>query len=248
MYKTLVTLYRWVVAMTLLTIAGLIAAVILILSFGALRGIVARHIIAPSSVVIMRTMGFKGVFPDRSAYPKEQVFYTFNHNAYLDVFLLTGLALPNTRFLLSEKTWFYLPVTLAAWVIGTFYIPTKNFPKRRARFFERTTQKLHRNKYSFAGSSEGVHEHFHGIAPFNQGVYRMAMEAGLPVVCLYIHIPEENNMFTNTYAKNGTLEVEVMATVPTEGWTEDNLEERIAYVRSLYVNRFNELNPNHHQV
>ncbi|WP_223548465.1 1-acyl-sn-glycerol-3-phosphate acyltransferase [Aestuariivivens sp. NBU2969] len=177
-------------------------------------------------------------------FPKYQVLYTFNHNAEQDIFLLTALGLQNTRFLLSEKTWIYIPLVISALATGTFYIPQKKHPKRRLRFFKKTTKFLKETNYSIAASSEGVHNHFHGIAPFNRGIYRMAIECNIPIVPLFINVPEESNMTDSKYAKNGTLGIELMEEISTKHWDLNNLDKHVNDVRNVFVERFNELNPN----
>ncbi|MCK0179700.1 1-acyl-sn-glycerol-3-phosphate acyltransferase [Flavobacteriaceae bacterium S0862] len=169
--------------------------------------------------------------------------YTFNHNAEQDIFLLTALGLANTRFVLSEKTWIYIPIVVSALAIGTRYIAQKKHPKRRARFFKNTTEFLKTTNYSIAASSEGVHNHFHGIASFNTGIYKMALEAKLPIVPIYIHVPEESNMNYSKYAKNGTIGIELLEEISTKDWNYNNLEKHINDVRNVFVKRFNELNP-----
>jgi len=188
-------------------------------------------------------MGFKSFYPSLNEFPKHQVLYTFNHNAEQDIFLLTALGLVNTRFVLSEKTWVYIPIVLSALSIGTRYIPQKKHTKRRASFFKKTTHFLIKTTYSIAASSEGVHKQFHGIAPFNTGVYKMALEAKLPIVPLFIHIPQGCMMSYSTYAKNGTLGIELLEEIPTSDWDIDNIEKHINDVRNVFVKRFNELNP-----
>lgn len=189
-------------------------------------------------------MGFRGYYPSLDKFPKHQVLYTFNHNAEQDIFLLTALGLQNTRFLLSEKTWIYIPLVVSALATGTFYIPQKKHPKRRLRFFKKTTKFLKETNYSIAASSEGVHDMFHGIAPFNRGIYEMALEANLPIVPIYIHVPEGCNMNYWEFAKRGVLSIEKLDEIPTIDWDIDNLEAHINDVRNVFVKRFNALNPN----
>ncbi len=225
-------------------ITGSISLFLVIVSFGLLRGFCITYIIRYSSRFILTVMGFKSFYPSLSEFPKHQVLYTFNHNAEQDILLLTALGLKNTRFVLSEKTWIYIPILVSAISIGTRYIPQKKHAKRRKRFFKNTTQFLIKSKYSIAASSEGVHDHFHGIAPFNSGIYKMALEANLPIVPLYIHVPEESNMTGFKYAKNGTLCIELLDEISTKDWNMDNLDKHINDVRTVFVNRFNALNPN----
>jgi putative phosphoserine phosphatase/1-acylglycerol-3-phosphate O-acyltransferase len=189
-------------------------------------------------------MGFEGVFPDRKEFPNRQVLYTFNHNSYLDIFLITSVGLSNIRYLLSEKTLVYVPLVISAKAIGTKYVPHQKHAERRLNFFTRITGFLKRKKVSMVGSAEGVHAFQHGIARFNRGVFHMALEAKIPVVALYIHIPKENNVFKNNDAKGGKLKLEIIGEVETNNWCVENLDSHIQEVRAMYVDRFNALNPN----
>ena len=76
----------------------------------------------------------------------------------------------------------------------------------------------------------------HGIAPFNRGIYRMALEANLPIVPLFINVPNEGN--------NRTLGIELLEEISTKDWDIPNLDKHINDVRNVFVKRFNELNPN----
>jgi 1-acyl-sn-glycerol-3-phosphate acyltransferase len=242
--KNLITIYRWVAALTIILITGGIALIFVLISFGKLRNRCVRYIIKPSSRFVLLVMGFRGCYPPLDKFPKHQVLYTFNHNNKQDIFLLTAIGLQNARFLLSEKTWIYIPLVISALATGTLYIPQKKHPKRRLRFFKKTTKFIKETNYSIFASSEGVHDHFHGIAPFNRGIYHMAIEANLPIVPLFIHVPEESNMSDSKYAKNGTLRLELLEEISTKDWNLDNLDTHINDVRDLFVKRFNELNPN----
>jgi len=226
-----------------MTVTGLVSLVLVLSSLGFLRNFCVQYIIKYSSRFILRIMGFTGVFPALNEFSKDQVLYTFNHNSYLDIFLLTGLGVPNLRFVLSEKVWVYIPLIISAMAIGTRFIPQKKSPKRRRNFFKYTTRFLKETKYSIAASAEGVHEHFHGIAPFNQGIFLMALEARLNIVPLYIHIPRENNMFKTEYAKGGVVEIELMNPILTDNWSLENIDAHIDEVRTIFTQRFNALNP-----
>lgn len=245
MFMSILTqIYRWTMALLIMTITGSISLLLVLISFGYLRNFCSQYIIKYSSRIILRLIGFKGIFPDPEALPKHPVLYTFNHNSYLDVFLLTGMGLRNNRMILSENTIKYIPLVISAKAVGTFYIPDKDKHARRLKFFKRVTRFLKRSKCSIMGSSEGVHDYFHGIAPFNRGVYHMAMEANLPIVALYIHIPKENNpMRGGTEASGGTIRIDYLKEFETKHWKLENLEKHIQEVRSVFIEQFNKLNP-----
>ncbi|WP_242206500.1 lysophospholipid acyltransferase family protein [Aestuariivivens insulae] len=234
--ETFITIYRWTTALSITFITGSIALIFVVISFGKLRNLCVTFIIKPSSRSILWVNGFRGYYPPLDKFPKHQVLYTFNHNAEQDLFLLTALGLQNTKFLLSEKTWIYIPLVISALATGTFYIPQKKHARRRLKFFKKTTKFLQKTNYSIAASSEGVHEHFHGIAPFNRGIYRMALEANLPIVPLFINVPKESD--------NRTFGIELLDEISTKDWQVYNLDKHIEHVRTIFVNRFNELNPN----
>jgi putative phosphoserine phosphatase/1-acylglycerol-3-phosphate O-acyltransferase len=93
-------------------------------------------------------------------------------------------------------------------------------------------------------SSEGVHNHFHGIAPFNKGVYHMAIEARLPVVALFIEIPKESNITRGkNNASGGELKIDFLKEFNTHDWTLETINEHIEEVRNSFVERFNQLYP-----
>jgi 1-acyl-sn-glycerol-3-phosphate acyltransferase len=189
--KTLILIYRWFAALSIVFLSGSLGLFLVLISFGALRNFLSQYYFNHVSLFILRIMGFSANFPGQKHFPKGPVYYIFNHNSNLDVFLLTGLGLKNVRYLLSEKTLKYFPLVFSAKALGSFYIPQQHHTKRRLKFLIRITKFLKRKRHlSMFGSAEGVHKHRHSIAAFNKGVFHMAIEAKLNIVPLYIHIPK----------------------------------------------------------
>lgn len=243
--KTVIFIYRWIAALLTMLVTGSIGLVLVIISFGTLRNFLNRHYLNYVSRFILLIIGCNYRIPPVEDFPKHPVFYTFNHNSYLDIFLLTGIGLTNIRYLLSEKTLKYVPLILSAKAVGTHYVPQQMYPKRRLRFFIRATEFLQRNRHlSMAGAAEGVHDHRNALASFNRGIFHMAMEAKRNIVPLFLHIPKESNPDDFKDAKGSTLAVEILPEIDTSNWTLDNLESHIDDVRQIFVKRFNELNPN----
>lgn len=227
---------------TTMTITGSIALLLRILSFGYLTDFNRRYFIPWSSRCTLTLAGMRLVLPEKRALPEGNYFITFNHNSYLDIFALTALGYTHTHFLLSEKTLKIFPLTLSALSIGILYIPEKKHKVRRLRFFERLEQKINTEKVSIAGSSEGVHDHHHGIDKFNRGVYHMATVCRLNIIPLFINVPKESNPF-NKYKsfKRGTLQVEILGIIDTKHWRLEDLDANKEMVREIYVKKFNEV-------
>jgi putative phosphoserine phosphatase/1-acylglycerol-3-phosphate O-acyltransferase len=172
--------------------------------------------------------------------PEHPHFYTFNHNSYLDAFILMCLGLTNTRFLLSENMLRFVPVTLTALSIGVLYIPTKKNKQRRLNFFIKLAERIKREKVSIAGSSEGAIGAFNTISEFNRGVYHMALECKMPVVAIFIYTPVELNPYNDFRPiKSGTVRMELIDIIPTAEWKLENLDAHIEEVRKMYIDKFN---------
>lgn len=242
MYHSLVRIYRWFIALTTMLIVGTICLVLVLVSFGYLRNFCVKYLFKYFSRFLLKMVGYSYELPDVKRFPKHQVLYIINHNSYLDTFLLTSLGLPNTRFILSESTFKYVPMVIAAKAFGTFYIPQKKHADRRLRFFKRITSILKKTNYSIIASAEGVHDHSHGIMAFNKGIFHMALEAKIPLVPLYIHIPAEINPFDGKYSKSGKIHLEILEEIDNSGWKLEKIGQEIAQVRKVYVDRFNALN------
>lgn len=242
MYKTLVVVYRWVISLSTMLIVGSVCLLVVIFSFGFLRNFCNRYIFSYASRFLLRIVGYSYVLPPIKSFPKRQVLYTINHNSYLDTFILTAVGLPNVRFLLSEKTIKYIPMVIAAKAFGTWYIPQQFHIKRRLNFFIRKTAVLKKTNYSVIASAEGVHNHKHTIAPFNKGIFHMAMEAKMPIVPLFIYVPEEANPYSGQYSKTGTIKLIILDEIDNSKWQLETIREEIDKVRNVYVAKFNELN------
>jgi len=242
--STLILIYRWIIALISIFITGFIGLSIVLISFGYARNFLAQHYFNHVSLFILRLMGFRAIIPSLEEFPNKPVFYTFNHNSNLDILLLTALGLPNARYLISEKTLKYLPIIFSVKGVGGHYIPQQHHAKRRLDFFKRTALFLKRKAdISMFGSAEGVHPHRHAIAPFNRGIFHLAMKAKRNIVLLYIHMPPEVVTDKLKDAKGGKLQLEILKEVDTSSWQFDELDKNIADIRAVYVNRFNRLNP-----
>lgn len=243
MQTTLINIYRIFIAFFLMTISGTIAAVLRIVSFGLLTDVNRKYIIPPSCKLTMALAGI--TLDNRLVLPEltKPHFITFNHNSRLDGFILISLGLTNTRYLLSEKMLWYVPLTITSFSIGVLYIPQKKHKERRLKFFKRLELRLKKEKVNLGGSSEGVHGLFNTIAEFNRGVYHTALVCNMPIVAIYIHTPVESNPFNDFRPiKKGTVRIELLDIIPTNDWTLENLDAHINDVRKLYVAKFNSYN------
>ena len=231
--KYVFNVLKVVMAFVFIFVFGSAAAILRLISFGALTNFNRVYFIPLFCRISLFCLGIKLDNRIRLQLPDRPHFITFNHNSYLDGFVLMGLGLPNTRILMSEKILIFLPVWLISFSIGLLYIPMKTNRTRRLRFFLKLEKRIKEENIHIMGSSEGVHVY--------RGVYHMALVSNMPVVALFIYTPIESNPYSNFRPfKRGTVIAEVLDIIPTDQWTMHHLDVHIADVRKKYVDRFNE--------
>jgi putative phosphoserine phosphatase/1-acylglycerol-3-phosphate O-acyltransferase len=239
--KKAINVLKVVIAFVLIILFGTVGSVLRIVSFGLLTNFNRAVLIPTFCKLTLAAMGIR--IDNRVQLPKVDTphFFTFNHNSYLDGFVLMSLGLKNMRILMSEKMLIFLPVALISFSIGLLYIPQKKNKERRMKCFYNVERRINEERVSIMGSSEGVHRYGERIAQFNRGVYHMALNCKIPVVPLFIYTPIESNPYANFRPfKSGTLVIETLGIIPTKDWKLENLDNHIDDVRKLYVKRFNE--------
>jgi putative phosphoserine phosphatase/1-acylglycerol-3-phosphate O-acyltransferase len=239
--KKAINVFKVVIAFVLIILFGTVGSVLRIVSFGLLTNFNRAVLIPTFCKLTLAAMGIR--IDNRVQLPKLDTphFFTFNHNSYLDGFVLMSLGLKNMRILMSEKMLIFLPVALISFSIGLLYIPQKKNKERRMKCFYNVERRINEECVSIMGSSEGVHRYGERIAQFNRGVYHMALNCKIPVVPLFIYTPIESNPYANFRPfKSGTLVIETLGIIPTKDWKLENLDNHIDDVRKLYVKRFNE--------
>ncbi len=241
--ERLLNIIRFTVAFGVLTVGGIFAFSIWLLSFGLLVDFNRRVIVPIYCKIILWVLRIKIVNNLNFKEFGTPTFITFNHNSFLDGMVLMSLGFTRTNFLLSEKMYWYLPLFFTTWATGVWYIPTKSNRERRLAYFKTIEQRILRRRVSVAGSSEGARPHFHGIAEFNRGVYHMACNCGMPIVALFIHTPEESNPYSRFRPfKRGTVSVSFMGKIDTKDWEIEKLDHHVAQMQHMYVQEFNKQN------
>ncbi|MEH3129606.1 MAG: HAD-IB family hydrolase [Mycolicibacterium neoaurum] len=73
------------------------------------------------------------------------------------------------------------------------------------------------------------------VGPFKKGPFRIAMAAGIPIVPIVIRNAEVIAARDSSTFNSGKVDVAVFPPIPVDDWNQDNLTERIAEVRQLYL-------------
>ena len=92
-----------------------------------------------------------------------------------------------------------------------------------------------RNGISVIFAPEGTRSVTPTVGRFKKGAFRMAMEAGVPVVPMVLRNTGELMWRDSRVARSGTVEVVVHPPIHVAEWSLDELDKRVAAVRDLYV-------------
>jgi putative phosphoserine phosphatase/1-acylglycerol-3-phosphate O-acyltransferase len=96
-------------------------------------------------------------------------------------------------------------------------------------------EELARKGLSILIAPEGTRLDTTEVGEFKKGPFRIAMATGIPIVPIVIRnaevIAERNSSTFNP----GSVDVAVFPPIPVDDWTTENLNERIAEVRQLYL-------------
>ncbi|BBX53181.1 HAD-IB family hydrolase [Mycolicibacterium poriferae] len=99
----------------------------------------------------------------------------------------------------------------------------------------RKVEDLARKGLSILIAPEGTRLDTTEVGPFKKGPFRIAMSAGIPIVPIVIRNAEVIAARDSSTFNPGTVDVVVYPPIPVDDWTHDNLNERIAEVRQLYL-------------
>jgi len=96
-------------------------------------------------------------------------------------------------------------------------------------------EELARKGLSILIAPEGTRLDTTEVGPFKKGPFRIAMSAGIPIVPIVIRNAEVIAARDSSTFNPGTVDVVVYPPIPIDDWTHDNLTDRIAEVRQLYL-------------
>ena len=96
-------------------------------------------------------------------------------------------------------------------------------------------EELARKGLSILIAPEGTRLDTTEVGAFKKGPFRIAMSAGIPIVPIVIRNAEVIAARDSSTFNSGTVDVVVYPPIPVDDWTHENLTERIAEVRQLYL-------------
>lgn len=177
--------------------------------------------------VRLHVVGEENIWAERPA------VFLFNHQSQLDVFVLAALLRKDFTGVAKkslEKDPFFGPI---GYLADVAYIDRSNTAAAR-KGLEPAVEAL-RNGKSIAIAPEGTRSPTPRLLPFKKGPFHMAVQAGVPVVPIVMRNCGEIMASHSMIIHPGTVDVAVLPPVPTDDWTKDNFDAKVAEVRQMYL-------------
>ncbi len=175
----------------------------------------------------LRVVGEENIWAARPA------VFLFNHQSQLDVFVLGSLLRKDFTGVAKkslERDPFFGPV---GYLADVAYVDRADSAKAREGL-EPAVDAL-RNGRSIAIAPEGTRSPTPRLLPFKKGPFHMAMQAGVPIVPIVMRNCGQIMAAHSMVIHPGTVDVAVLAPIPTEDWTRENLNEHVESVRQQYL-------------
>lgn len=151
-----------------------------------------------------------------------------NHQSNMDLFTF-GQVVPPRGVSVGKKSLRYIPLFgQLYWLSGNVMIDRSN-PRRARESMEATRHAMKEKQMKIWVFPEGTRNKGKNLLPFKQGAFRMAIDAGVPVVPVCV------NSYLQTLSLNkwhgGHIQIQVLDPVDTKGKTMRDLDTLVEEVR-----------------
>ncbi|MGY1714096.1 HAD-IB family hydrolase [Geodermatophilus sp. SYSU D01106] len=159
--------------------------------------------------------------------------FLFNHQSQLDVLVLAKM-LRGGFTAVAKKELANTPGFGLAFRLADVAFVDRADSGQARKALEPAVQRL-RDGISLVIAPEGTRSVTPTLGPFKKGAFHVAMQAGVPIVPIVLRNTGELMWRGATTVSPGVVQVRVLPPIPTEGWTAEEIGDRVAEVHDLYV-------------
>ena len=167
-----------------------------------------------------------------NAWAARPAVFMFNHQSSLDMLVIGSVIRRDVTGVAKKEAARdprFIPVGA---LLDVAYIDRADSTKARAAL-RPAVEKL-QSGISIAIAPEGTRSPTPRLGKFKKGGFHLAMQAGVPIVPIVIHNAGERMWRNSLVAHPGTVDVDVLAPVPTVGWDLADLDRHVDEVRTLF--------------
>jgi putative phosphoserine phosphatase / 1-acylglycerol-3-phosphate O-acyltransferase len=160
--------------------------------------------------------------------------FLFNHQSSVDPLLLMALLRRDVTAVAKKELAANPIVRLAGALADAVFIDRDDRAGAIAALRPLVEDALVRGK-SLAVAPEGTRSGTGRLGPFKKGAFRLAMAGGVPVVPIVFRNANDVWPLGTQFMRPGTVDVAVLPPIPTDDWTDGELDQRITEVRGRYL-------------
>jgi putative phosphoserine phosphatase/1-acylglycerol-3-phosphate O-acyltransferase len=160
--------------------------------------------------------------------------FLFNHQSSVDPLLLMALLRRDVTAVAKKELAANPIVRLAGALADAVFIDRDDRAGAIAALRPLVEEAFVRGK-SLAMAPEGTRSGTGRLGPFKKGAFRLAMAGGVPVVPIVFRNANDVWPLGTQFMRPGTVDVVVHPPIPTDDWTDADLDQRIAHVRRFYL-------------
>ena len=156
----------------------------------------------------------------------------FNHQSNADFFIVAKLLKKDT-VAVAKKELKSSPIGPLLQAAGVVFLDRTN--REKAIEALKPAVDTLKSGISVAIAPEGTRSYDYNLGPFKKGAFHLAMQAGVPIVPIVVKNAHDVMPRGRNLVRPSVVEVVVLKPIPIEGWSKENLDQKISEVRSLYI-------------
>jgi len=222
---------------TLLGVGSVVPAAYSAIGWGLLTGSRRRGINVFTTAFPQLLLAINGVdlnvVGEENLKKKRPAVFIFNHRNNFDPVIVGALVKDNWTGVGKKELQSDPVMGTLGKLVDTVFIDRED-PKAAVESLKQA-EELARKGLSVVIAPEGTRLDTRSVGTFKKGPFRLAMSAGVPIVPIVIRNAEVISARDSSTLHPGTVDVVVYPPISLDDWTLDDLPERIAQVRQLYV-------------
>ncbi|MGF1788817.1 1-acylglycerol-3-phosphate O-acyltransferase [Photobacterium swingsii] len=164
--------------------------------------------------------------------------YISNHQSVFDFITAPGMLQPRTVSL-GKKSLLWLPFFgQLYWITGNILIDRENKSKAR-NTIKQVVEAIHQRNLSVWIYPEGTRSKGRGLLPFKTGAFRMAIEAGVPIVPMCVSTT--HNKIDLNRRTNGVVIAEMLEPIDVSAYTTNDARALADHCHKLMADKIAEL-------
>jgi putative phosphoserine phosphatase / 1-acylglycerol-3-phosphate O-acyltransferase len=173
------------------------------------------------------------VIGESNLWTRRPAVFIGNHQSSLDVLIIGSLVRRNLTGVAKKEAKYDPRMVIGGQLMDLAFIDRSN-PESAKRDVNALVERI-RSGTSVGIMPEGTRTSTPTIQRFKKGAFHLAMQAGVPIVPIVIRNAGELMWRRSMIINPGTVDVAVLEPIPTDDWTVEDLDARVAEVRQLFV-------------